>query len=299
MRSTVAVFASVLAALFAALLVSACATGRGAGPRGTARAGVDETIDVDGASRAYRVHVPASWDRVRPLPLLFVFHGAGSDADDIARGTGFDALADAAPMLVVYPQGVYGRFDVDPPQGGESADVRLVDALLGRLRGRFPVDERRVFASGFSNGAAFCYRLAADRPTVIAAIAPVAGYLPSLSTSPTTTPVPLLHVHGTADRRVAAPPLAGGPDAPVPVWARRNGATRGPSIATVPTMGGLVVRRAAYEGPTPRADAVLLLVEGEGHSWPGDPSGPISRAICEFLLAHPREPAPQGATPRK
>jgi polyhydroxybutyrate depolymerase len=278
--------------LLVLLLLTSCSSGRGTGRRGTSAPGAEATIEVEGAPRSYRLHVPSSWDRARPLPLLFVFHGAGSDAGDIERGTGFDALADASPMLVVYPQGVDARFDVDPPAGRVSTDVLLVDALLARLRARFPLDERRVFASGFSNGAAFCYRLAAERPTLIAAIAPVAGYLPSLSTAPARTPVPLLHVHGTADRRVAPPSLTGGDDAPVPAWARRNGATLGPVLTTVPDMGGLVVRRAAYTGPTTRADATLLLVEGEDHTWPGGPSGPISRAILDFLLAHPRDVAP-------
>ncbi len=285
-----------LVGLTLVLTTTSCAARRGAWTSGAPGPGTEPTIEVDGASRSYRLHVPSTWDRARPLPLLFVFHGAGSNADDIERGTGFDALADASPMLVVYPQGAGARFDVDPPPGRVSTDVLLVDALLARLRARFPLDERRVFASGFSNGAAFCYRLAAERPALVAAIAPVAGYLPSLSTAPASTPVPLLHVHGTADRRVAPPPLEGGDDAPVPAWARRNGATRGPAITTAADLGGLVVRRAAYTGPTPRADATLLLVEGEDHTWPGGPGGPITRAIFEFLLAHPRDDAP--APPR-
>jgi polyhydroxybutyrate depolymerase len=268
--------------LLASLLATACAAGDRA-----SRREAESAVQVDGVARTYRLHVPSSWDRVRPLPLLLAFHGAGSDADDLARGTGFDALADADPMLVVYPEALGGRFDVDPAAGGASADVRFADALLADLSARFPVDARRVYASGFSNGAAFCYRLAAERPGTIAAIAPVAGYLPGVPTAPA-APVPLLHVHGTADRRVAAPPLEGGPDAAVPAWARRNGATRGPRIDAVEDLDGLVVRRAAWVGATPRADATLLLVEGAGHAWPGGPGGAVSRAIVAFFRAHPR-----------
>lgn len=279
--------------LLACLLVTSCAASRASPPRVARNEPAEPTIEVDGTARAYVLHVPSAWDRARPLPVLFVFHGAGSDAADIARGSGFDGLADADPTLVVYPEGLDRRFDTNPPSGRESADVRLVDAILARLRERFPIDARRVYASGFSNGAAFCYRLAADRPALLAAIAPVAGYLPPVSSAPTGTPVPLLHVHGTADRRVAAPPLVGGEDAPVPRWARRNGATRGPEVGALPDAGGLVVRRAAYAGPTPRSDAVLLLVEGEDHAWPGEPGGAISREIFAFFRAHPRDASPR------
>ena len=132
----------------------------------------EREIVVDGATRSYLIHVPKAWDRARPLPVLFVFHGAGSDAESMVRATGFDGMAAGTNMIVVYPRAPSPvlRYEVDPPAGRDSADVRLVDALLERLRARFPVDSRRIWATGFSNGAAFCYRLAAERPRVIAAM---------------------------------------------------------------------------------------------------------------------------------
>jgi polyhydroxybutyrate depolymerase len=250
---------------------------------------VERDIVVGGATRSYLIHVPATWDRVRPIPVLFVFHGAGGDPESMVEATGFDALAAETNMLVVYPAAPRRtkRYDVDPPAGRSSADVQLVDAILDRLRERFPVDPRRIWATGFSNGAALCYRLAAERPNVFAAIAPVAGYLPNLVREPPVVPVPLLHVHGGADRVV--PTLSGDPDSPVATWARWNGAANGPVVGTLPGTGDLVVRRAAYAGPTPRSDARLLLVEGDGHVWSGGPGGAISRAILEFFVTHPKD----------
>ena len=272
----------------------------GARPQAALAATVERDIGVGGVTRSYLIHVPATWDGVRPIPVLFVFQGAGSDAESMVLATGFDALAAETSMLVVYPRAPAEtlRYDVNPPAGRESADVLLVDALLARLRERFPVDARRVWATGFSNGAALCYRLAAERPQVFAAIAPVAGYLPDLVRAAPVVPVPLLHVHGTADRRVAPPSLAGDADSPVVTWARWNGATRGPVVGTLPDTGDLVVRRAAYEGPTPRCDAQLLLVERADHEWSGGPAGAISRAVLAFFAAHPQdEPKPARPAP--
>ncbi len=248
-------------------------------------------IVVAGATRSYLIHVPPTWDSVRPLPVLLVFHGAGSDAESMVRATGFDALAAASPMLVVYPRAPQRtkRYEVDPPAGRMSADVLLVDAILARLRERFPIDARRIWATGLSNGAALCYRLAAERPQVIAAIAPVAGYLPNLVRAAPVVPVPLLHAHGSADGRVTAPASEDGPGSAVTTWARWNGAASGPALDTLPGTGSLVVRRTRFTGPTPRSDAALLLVEGEGHVWSGGPGGAISRAILEFLAAHPQD----------
>ena len=117
----------------------------------------ERMIVVDGATRSYLIHVPGTWDRVRPIPVLLVFHGAGSDAESMVRATGFDAMAAGSHMLVVYPRAPSPvlRYEVDPPAGRESADVRFVDALLERLRARFPIDPRRIYATGFSTGPRF------------------------------------------------------------------------------------------------------------------------------------------------
>lgn len=268
--------------LVAVLVVLALARPPGAGAES-----VEREIAVRGETRSYLIHVPATWDRSRPLPVLFVFHGAGSDAESMVRATGFDALSDAAPMLVVYPRatGRVKRYEVDPPAGRTSADVELVDAILARLRERFPLDARRIWATGFSNGAALCYRLAAERPDVLAAIAPVAGYLPTLERPGPVVPIPLLHVHGTADPRVPAPGSAG---SAVETWARWNEATRRLPERREPDPGGFMLRRQAFAGPSPRSDTELLLVEGKGHEWSGGPGGTISRAILEFLARHPQ-----------
>lgn len=264
--------------------------------------GVEREIVVRGEARSYRIHVPSTWDRARPIPVLLVFHGAGSDAESMVRATGFDALADATPMLVVYPRapGRTRRYDVDPPAGRTSADVELVDALLARLRGRFPVDGQRIWATGFSNGAALCYRLAAERPGVLAAIAPVAGYLPALGRAAPSAPTPLLHVHGTADTRVPPPSPAGSAgtvDSAFQTWARWNEATRPLPERRESDPSGLVLRRQALAGASPRSDTELLLVEGRGHEWSGGPGGPISRAILAFLTQHPQAPQALQALP--
>lgn len=248
---------------------------------------VEREIVVGRLTRSYLISVPSTWDGKQPIPVLFVFHGSGSDPENMVEATGFGSMAETRHAIVVYPRGLKPdqRFDVDPPAGTTSADVLFFDALVSRLRTRFLIDERRIFATGFSNGAAFCYRLAADRPGVMAAIAPVAGYLPSVERTASAMPIPLLHVHGTADTRVALP-------APVPTWAAWNGCRAETVQSTFVTPKGLVVRRTDYAGKTPRSDASLVLVEGVGHDWPGGEGGVASKLIFDFFFSHPRDPAP-------
>ena len=266
---------------------------------------VERAIEVDGVSRSYLISVPAAWDGKAAVAVLFVFHGAGSDAESMVRATGFEAWAGARagaatePTLIVYPRALRStrRYDVDGAAGRVSADVRFVDLLLERLRQRFPVDAARVYATGFSNGAALCYRLAADRAQVFAAIAPVAGFVPASLTAGPPQPVPTLHAHGSADRRVPSPrlPLEAGDR--VAAWARWNGCTGEPALTVLGGTAPLVVRRAAFTGPTPASDTLLLLFEGQDHAWPGGAGGVLSREVWAFLRAHPRSAA-RGAASR-
>src|SRR5262249_47734669 len=55
-------------------------------------------------------------------------------------------------------------------------DVAFLNSVLDDLAGRFPVDGRRVFATGFSNGASMTFRLAAERAERLAGVAPVSGF---------------------------------------------------------------------------------------------------------------------------
>jgi pimeloyl-ACP methyl ester carboxylesterase len=57
-------------------------------------------------------------------------------------------------------------------------DLRFLAALIDALVAELGVDRGRVFAAGFSNGASIVYRLACERPELVAAAAPVAGALP-------------------------------------------------------------------------------------------------------------------------
>jgi polyhydroxybutyrate depolymerase len=89
-------------------------------------------------------------------------------------------------------------------------DVGFVDAMTADLRARLPVDDRRFYASGFSNGASFTARLAVERSQRLAAAGFVAG---GLSTARTPArPIPMLAAVGTRDDRLLAqtgpPPLA-------------------------------------------------------------------------------------------
>jgi len=158
------------------------------------------TLTVDGVKRRAIVYSPA-----KPggkAPVILSFHGHG----DTMQNFQSVGLQDAWPQaIVVYPQGLPTSRPGEPALPGwqtekgtyDDRDLKLVDEVLASLRAKYQVDDARVYASGFSNGATFTYLLWADRPKVFAAFAPVAarlgaGVLPAV-------PRPLLHIAGRND----------------------------------------------------------------------------------------------------
>jgi polyhydroxybutyrate depolymerase len=155
------------------------------------------TIRMDGVDRQALVFSPAN--AAAPAPALFVFHGAGDTADHFSSVGFQDEWPEA---LVVYMDGLSrgpgqgGAFQARDASDG-NRDLKFFDAMLAELRMRFTVDNSRIYATGFSNGARMVYLLWATRPKVFAAFAPVAGMLSADVSFP--EPKPLFHVGGRED----------------------------------------------------------------------------------------------------
>ena len=156
------------------------------------------TWNVDGTTRRAIVYSPSKTSG--KAPLVFSFHGHGDTALNF-EGVG---LQEAWPeAVIVYPQGLASSRDGEPGWQNEPGldgdrDLKLVDQAIAELHKTFPIDDSRIYATGFSNGARFSYLLWAVRPKVFAAFGPVAGMLaPSLTFS---EPKPVVHIGGQNDR---------------------------------------------------------------------------------------------------
>jgi polyhydroxybutyrate depolymerase len=164
------------------------------------------SFNVDGSPREALIFAPSSSNS--PAPLVFVFHGHGGSMYNIARS--LHLQTEWPEAIVVYMQGLPIQSKIDPEGKqagwqhylGEAGDRDLgfFDAVLATLRQNYRVDNRRIYATGFSNGGAFTYCLWRNRPTMFAAVAPMAG-LP-WPTEPPTMPKPALIVVGESDKLI-------------------------------------------------------------------------------------------------
>ncbi|MFQ5640072.1 MAG: alpha/beta hydrolase family esterase, partial [bacterium] len=151
-------------------------------------------ISTGGLQREYVVHVPVQYHDDTPVAVVMMFHGGGGAAQNAMEQTGWDDKAEQEGFLAVFPQGsrpspsLPASFSNNPQTWNDGSgrealgavrrnadDVAFVTALLDDLTARFNVDEGRIYAAGFSNGASMVFRVGRTISARIAAIACVAG----------------------------------------------------------------------------------------------------------------------------
>jgi len=259
------------------------------------------TLTVGGLERTYIVYVPFNYNLQKQLSaVVIMFHGGGGTARAAMWETGWAEKAEKAGFLAVFPNAM----SRDPAQPSSFArnpqlwndgsdrfypgrkapdDVRFIHAMLDDLLARFAADPRRVFVTGFSNGASMSFRIGAELSKRIAAIAPVAGacWLEPLSLE---RPVPMYYITGMDDPlnliEGGVPKLLSGgsdkvrgkPKPPVRdsirKWAKALGCPATP--ASTSEMNGVCTE--TYGPGSNGAEVIYVTVPGLGHTWAGGKS---------------------------
>ena len=73
---------------------------------------ISKTIDYDGETREYDIYIPASYDSIAKVPLIFNFHGGGGDIASQIYTADMSPIADTANFIAVYPQALEDPSDV-------------------------------------------------------------------------------------------------------------------------------------------------------------------------------------------
>ncbi len=127
----------------------------------------------DGFAHTWYVYVPPQLrGTTRKVPLLFNFHGGNCVPLYCAEQSGWHDVADEQGFIVVYPRASTKKSwnvmdDADRP-----SDIAFVLALVKRMEETYPIDESRIYLSGFSMGSMMTNALACSYPELFAAAAP-------------------------------------------------------------------------------------------------------------------------------
>lgn len=254
-----------------------------------------------GGQRSYQLHVPKGYDPSHPTALVLNFHGRtvtalGEAAVAHELLSGLYAKGDSAGFIVVNPQGLTQNGEQTWNAGlccspdKDRDDVGYVDAVIARLKQTLCIDDKRIFATGISNGGFMSHRLACERANVFAAVAPVAAY----NTMPACKPsraIPLISFNGTSDPLVSY----GWSSDSNQAWVARNGCNPTPS-QTFEKGDSRCDTNAGCKGG---GQVAFCTVKGGGHTWPGGADflsiglGKTTKdlsandAMWDFFQAHP------------
>lgn len=236
------------------------------------------SIHSAGLNRTFLVHLAPSYD-THPQALVINYHGYQNTAQRTAQHTNMGAEADKAGFILVFPQGVDNPPSWNAGIGalgptGDADDVQFTRDLISYFEHNYCVDSHRIYVTGYSLGGGMAYRIACALTGQIAAVATVAGafYRIPGGCNPS-RPIPLLEIHGQADRFA---PYTGNPYmgmAAVQVylnaWLARDKCS---------TINEVIFQKADVTGiEWPHcANGVVIehyRISDGGHTWPGAGSG--------------------------
>lgn len=127
---------------------------------------------LDGTPHTWFVHVPSSVSKEQKekVPLLIFFHGGSDNPAEAAEMSKFHELGEREGFITVYPWGGNKASWNCNMDENEADDVGIAVSLIKYMIANYPVDEGRVYLSGFSNGAAHAQAVAMLYPELVAAI---------------------------------------------------------------------------------------------------------------------------------
>jgi polyhydroxybutyrate depolymerase len=183
------------------------------------------SFDFKGVNREYLLHLPFGYKPSNNYPLLVVLHGFGDHPRLIEQYSGFSRKADKEKFIVAYPYGSQNKKTQKFSWNGGSCcgeafnkkidDVLFINSLVDKLIKQYNIDSKRVYLTGFSNGALLTYKIAAEAPEKFSAFAIVSGSIggkikasdPYYYLRLPKKAVPILIMHGQKDALI---PYLGG-----------------------------------------------------------------------------------------
>ena len=176
---------------------------------------MDQKVAIDHQHREYDLFIPSQLDSINKYPLVISLHGHFGSKEDGTGRSGKKSpqkiwmdVGEREKVFVAYPQGNIGGDGhrgwngcrADALSNPESDDVEFLSTLIGDLIKQYPIDPRQVYIAGMSNGGGMAYRMGAEAPHLIAAIAIIIFNAPAQSecTAPK-HPISVLLMNGTND----------------------------------------------------------------------------------------------------
>ena len=258
-----------------------------------------------GGDRATFVTLPVGYSQDEPAPLLIDLHGYMSTSLNHGKYAKMDVAAQKRGVIYAAPDGLPDsqgyqfwnasnaccNFNDNPVD-----DAAFIKSLIDEISSKASVDPKRIYVFGHSNGHFMSYKFACTYPETVAAIAGLAGAMDIDSeTCPATSPVNVLHIHGTIDETInylggsIFSNLYTGAEQSAKRWAGIDKCLQGPIISPafdlIPSIQGLETTPTVYSCPTTTVE--LWSISSGTHGPVMDSN--FGLKVMDWLLAHPKK----------
>lgn len=251
-----------------------------------------ETV-YDGVKHDFRLDLPEVTENA---PLVVMLHGYGESAESFRQKTSFEKEANERGFAVVYVTGAPSPEDKTSANGWNSGigasgnkDVEFLSGLAHYLCETYRLDEKRIYAVGFSNGAFMTHRLALEANDVFAGVVSVAGMMPESiwKNRPETCDISVFQITGKKDDVVpkdsdgsAKYSKAPAIESVIAYYVEKNGLT----LSDTETVGKQSVLT-KYTKPDSGSRVWNLDIPDGRHSWPEEKITGIemNQLILDFL----------------
>ena len=272
-------------------------------------------------ARRYKLYIPAQYQPEQALPLVVMLHGCTQSADDFARGTNMNALADEMGCVIAYPSQTkannpnkcWNWFNLQDQQR-DQGEPAIIAGITRIIVDDYAIDPKRVYIAGLSAGGAMATIMGATYPDIYAGIGVHSGLARgsasdmmsaltamragksanSVQTLTQSRFVPTIVFHGDQDAVVAT--INGDQ---VLAEAQAALANDDPDYYATTEQQQAVGKRSSKRTLLYAANGDIQvehwLINGAGHAWSGgnqagtyaDPTGPdASREMLRFFLTH-------------
>ena len=242
------------------------------------------------------------------MPLVLALHGYTSSGNEFANYVDMARIAVARHFMFVAPNGSKNNvglryWNATPACCNfyyqETNDAQYLKGIIDKVSAKFPVDKKRIYVLGHSNGGAMAHKMACRYSGTIASIASLAG--PTYATQSeckAVTPLSVLQIWGTADDVLN---YQGGKlfDVPYPgalatvnLWAQIDKCAGKPKVSQskidlFPDVSGAESTVRTYAACAQRSTVTLWSAHGASHV-PIITARTMNRVI-DFLYAHPKK----------
>lgn len=163
---------------------------------------------IVGGARPVNVWLP---DQIpNPAPLLVLLHSASTSGAHQEHYMKLAPVAKENGIIYIAPDGTVSpegkRFwnaakSCCNKFGIQVDDVAYINSLIDEISAKYPIDPKRIYFIGHSNGAFMSYTFAC-KTNRVAAIVAIAGAMDAEPECKPSQPVSLLDIHGTADKTI-------------------------------------------------------------------------------------------------